>query len=205
MLFLHNQEKDAVCEKEKRLSLGQRRLISEIVLCIELGVTTLIHFNDLVLWHPCLVSCLWLLVPWGCGPFWTKMLPLRCNVMLRCHSSKYGLWNLCCPNSQLCCNYEFSVYLYIFLCGSINKLVLQGLMDLLCNRLNRRLTQSGTFSVCRCPSCHFCYRSIHSNVKYHCTLEDINWPFCQGSLEYILLIAQAAACKKWLMWAFFLL
>lgn len=50
----------------------------------------------------------------------------------------------------------------------------------------------------RCLSCHPPYRSIYCNVKYHRTLEDIVWQFCQGSLEYFFLIAQAAASRKWL-------
>lgn len=51
--------------------------------------------------------------------------------------------------------------------------------------------------------CHPPYRSVYCNVKYHCTLEDIVWQFCQGSLEYFFLIALTATSRKWIPCVFF--
>lgn len=60
------------------------------------------------------------------------------------------------------------------------------------------LQLSLSLSLCRGLSCHPPYRSVYYNVKYHHTLEDMVWQFCQGSLEYFFLIAQAKAGRKWL-------
>lgn len=58
--------------------------------------------------------------------------------------------------------------------------------------------QALQLSLSLCLSCHPPYRSVYCNVKYHHTLEDIVWQFCQGSLEYFFLIAQTVAGRKWL-------
>lgn len=78
--------------------------------------------------------------------------------------------------------------------------VLRGQTDSLWNHHKSEQCTAGSpaFSLCRGLSCHPPYRSVYCNVKYHCTLEDIVWRFCQGSLEYFVLIARAAAGRKWL-------
>lgn len=104
------------------------------------------------------------------------------------HISSTLLWTRCiysysskCMQTCMCC-------------------VLWGQMDSLWNQHKSELGTAGSpaFSLCRGLSCHPPYRSAHCNVKYHRTLEDIIWQFCQGSLEYFFLIAQIAAGRKWL-------
>lgn len=85
-------------------------------------------------------------------------------------------------------------------CRITSTCVLWGQMDSLWNQHKSEQCTAGSpaFSLCRGLSCHPPYRSVYCNVKYHHTLEDIVWQFCQGSLEYFFLIAQAAASRKWL-------
>lgn len=66
------------------------------------------------------------------------------------------------------------------------------------NSALQALQLSLSLCLCRGLSCHPPYRSVCCNIKYHHTLEDIVWQFCQGSLEYFFLIARAMVGRKWL-------
>lgn len=123
------------------------------------------------------------------------------GVHTQSHRTRTHIYMQCTASDKGCMQLfkSFKQFTHVC-CRRTSTCVLWGETDSLCNHQKSEQCTAGSpaFSLCRGLSCHPPYRSVYSNVKYHRTLEDIVWQFCQGSLEYFFLIAQAEAGRKWL-------